>query len=499
MRGKRDREVVIMEQVEIIGAGSEGLAVAKPDQKVIFVPFAAPGDVVDLQVIKRKKNFFEGKILKIHSYSTERVTPECSHFGVCGGCKWQHLAYEHQLKYKQQQVKDNFERIGKFPHPEIRTIKGSSQQYYYRNKLEYTFSNRRWLTTKPVAGFEMQENMNALGFHLPGMFDRILDIDHCYLQQEPSNKIRLAIRDYALANSLSFYDARANEGLLRNLIVRTATDQQLMVILVVYEANDHILKGLLPFIAEQFSEISSLMYVENSKKNDQISDLEVKHFKGESFLMGRMQSPVEGTPDLQFRIGPVSFYQTNALQAELLYRIAFDFAGFKGDELVYDLYTGTGTIALYISRAVRQVVGIEYVAEAVKDAEMNATLNDISNVTFVAGDMAKVLTDALVLEKGHPDVIITDPPRAGMHPSVIEQLLKIRAAKIVYVSCNPATQARDIAMLSEAYEVTDVQPVDMFPQTHHVENVVLLKLKTEETGHDVESGFVVEEFSGLEV
>lgn len=477
-RHRGDRTPVILENVTIVGAGAEGMAVAKPDQKVVFVPFAAPGDVVDLQVIKRKKNFFEGKILKIHHLSSERSTPACSHFGVCGGCKWQHLDYAHQLKYKQQQVKDNFVRIGKFPHPEILPIIGSSQQYYYRNKLEYTFSNRRWLTEKPVEGAELPDNMNGVGFHLPGMFDRILDLDHCYLQQEPSNQIRLAIRDFALKNDISFYDVRAHSGLLRNLIIRTDGSNQLMVILVVSEENSLIMDHLLPFIAEAFPAIDALMYVINPKKNDQISDLKVELFKGNPFITKSMKTPAGSFPDLQFRVGPISFYQTNTLQAEVLYKTAFDLAGFKGHERVFDLYSGTGTIALYIARSVASVLGIEYVEEAVKDAKANAELNGIDNVEFMAGDMAKVLNDALLLEKGTPDVIITDPPRAGMHPAVVEQLLKIKAAKIVYVSCNPATQARDIALLSEHYEVKAVQPVDMFPQTHHVENVTLLLLRT---------------------
>lgn len=477
MRRKTDKAPVLMEQVEILSAGSEGMAVAKPDQKVVFVPFAAPGDIVDLQVIKRKKNFFEGKILHFHHLSEHRTEPVCSHFTICGGCKWQHLDYGQQLIFKQQQVKDNFERIGKFPHPEIKPILGSEKPYYYRNKLEFTFSNRRWLTNKPTEGEQMPANMNGLGFHLPGMFDRILDVDHCYLQDEPSNAIRLSVKAYALEHGLSFYDVKTSEGLLRNLIIRTGAAGQLMVILVVQHEDEAITKGLLPWIAEKFPAISSLMYVVNPKKNDQISDLEATLFKGLPYLVGEMASPVPGTNPLKFQIGPVSFYQTNTPQAEQLYRTAFDFAGFKGHELVYDLYTGTGTIALYVARAVKKVVGIEYVADAVRDAERNAALNGIENVSFIAGDMARVLNNELLETHGKPDVIITDPPRAGMHPAVIEQLLQIKAEKMVYVSCNPATQARDIALLADLYEVVDVQPVDMFPQTHHVENVVGLRLK----------------------
>jgi 23S rRNA (uracil1939-C5)-methyltransferase len=477
MRKKERRQPQFIEKVEIIDAGAEGMAIAKPDQKVVFVPFGAPGDIVDLQVIKRKKNFFEGKILHFHSYSEERTKPECTHFGHCGGCKWQHLDYTHQLRYKQKQVKDNFDRIGKFPYPEMKPIIGSPVQFYYRNKLEFTFSNRRWFVDGKQTEDTDAVSKNALGFHLPGMFDRILDIEKCFLQAEPSNKIRLAIKEFTTVKGYTYYDARNHDGLLRNLLVRNTIDGQVLVILVVSKEDPNVETELLPFIADRFPEITSLMWVVNPKKNDQIFDLEIRLFKGVPYIIEKMKAPGEGQPDLIYRIGPVSFYQTNAIQAEVLYKTAFDFADFKGEELVYDLYTGTGTIANYIARSVKQVVGIEYVEEAIRDAESNAELNGISNARFIAGDMAAVLNEDFVRQYGQPDVIITDPPRAGMHPKVVEQLIKIKSKKLVYVSCNPATQARDIALLSETYDVIAVQPVDMFPQTHHVENVVLLALK----------------------
>lgn len=479
MRKKARKVREILENVEILSAGAEGMAVAKPGDKVVFVPFAAPGDVVDLVVLRKKKSFIEAKISAIHQFSKQRTAPRCQHFTVCGGCKWQHLAYEHQLAFKAQQVRDTFDRIGKFSYPPLLPIMGSEKQYEYRNKLEFTFSNRRWLIEKPAAGSLTDESLNGLGFHLPGMFDRILDIEHCHLQEEPSNAIRRAVKDYATAHGLSFYDVKKNEGLLRNLIIRNVAIDQWMVILVVSEANEAILKGLLPHLSARFPQISSLIYVVNTKKNDQISDLEAVVFSGSPFLIAHMDSPVSGQPSLKFQVGPVSFFQTNSAQAERLYRLVFNFAGFTGNETVYDLYSGTGTIALYVAKAVRKVIGIEYVEESVNDARTNALLNEIENVSFVAGDMPKVLSNDFVAQHGRPDVVITDPPRAGMHPDVVAQLLEIKAEKIVYVSCNPATQARDISLLSTIYSVEKVQPVDMFPQTQHVENVALLRLKSD--------------------
>lgn len=477
MGQKNRRQPQLIENVEIVGAGSEGMAVAKPDQKVVFVPFAAPGDVVDLQVIKKKKNYFEGKILQFHKLSDQRTTPECSHFGLCGGCKWQHLEYKFQLQYKQQQVKDNFDRIGKFDYPSILPILQSELKYFYRNKLEFTFSGRKWLTDGALSGTHQPEDLKGLGFHLPGMFDRILDIEKCFLQTDLSNRIRLAIKEFTIAKGYSYYDARNQDGLLRNLLVRNTSDGQTMVIIVALNNDERLQNDLLPFIAATFPEITSLMYVINGKRNDQISDLPIQLFAGNPYLTETMASPIANNPLLQFRIGPVSFYQTNAIQAEILYKTAFNFANFKGNEFVYDLYTGTGTIANYIARSVKKVLGIEYIEEAIADAVTNSKLNGIQNTEFLAGDMAVVLNDELIRQFGEPDVIITDPPRAGMHPKVIENLIRIRAPKIIYISCNPATQARDIALLAPIYDVKAVQPVDMFPQTHHVENVALLELK----------------------
>jgi len=475
---KNRRKPQFFSEVEIVDAGSEGKAVAKPENQVVFVPFAAPGDIVDLEVFRKKKNYFEGKILHFHQYSDMRTQPECKHFGLCGGCKWQHMDYVHQLNFKQKQVKDNLDRIAKVDYPAISPILAAPQPFYYRNKLEYTFSNRKWFTDGAPSSEKTADEMNGLGFHLPGMFDRILDIDHCHLQPDPSNEIRLFVRKYAIENKLSFYDVRNHEGLLRNLIIRNTSAGAFMVILVINHEDDTVWNGLLPALNKNFPAITSLMLVVNDKKNDVINDLEVKNFSGESFLVEKMASPRDGFTDLEFEIGPVSFYQTNAVQAERLYRAAFDMVHLNGDELVYDLYTGTGTIALYFARFVKEVIGIEYVEQAVEDAGRNARRNQINNVRFYAGDMAAVLNETFTAEQGKPDLIITDPPRAGMHPKVLAQLLALEAKRMLYISCNPATQARDINMLDDKYKLIEVQPVDMFPQTQHVENIVLLELRS---------------------
>lgn len=473
--GRRKSPLPLLENVEIRDAGSEGKAVARVEDRVVFVPFAAPGDIVDVQVYKKKRSYYEGKVVKIHKESDLRVKPECSHFGLCGGCKWQHLSYETQLHYKQKQVKDAIERIAKVPCAAFLPIIKSEKQYYYRNKLEYTFSNRRWLisldATKEEGG---PDELNGLGFHLPGMFDKILDIDHCYLQRDPSNDIRLAVKDYAIKNEMSFYNVRNWEGLLRNIIIRTSRNGNLMVIIIFRELTDKN-NDLLEFIADRFPEITSLMYVINDKKNDTINDLEVKLFKGDPYIIEEMLAPGKSHKYLKFKIGPTSFYQTNPEQAQKLYEVAYNFAGFKGEELVYDLYTGAGTIASFVAPSVKKVIGVEYVEEAVEDAKENMKLNGITNVTFYAGDLAKVMDEEFITANGKPDVIITDPPRAGMHDKVVRQILNAEPEKIVYVSCNPATQARDIAILHEKYDLLKIQPVDMFPQTHHVENVALMK------------------------
>ena len=475
---RRKRPLPLIENLEIFDAGAEGKAVGRWNEKIVFVPFAAPGDVVDVQVFKKKKSFLEGKVVNIRQASPLRIEPKCSHFGLCGGCKWQHLSYAEQLKFKQKQVKDSLDRIAKVNYPEVLHIIGSENTFYYRNKLEYTFTNRRWITgfdpSKEEGG---PKDLNGLGFHLPGMFDKILDIEECFLQKDPSNKIRLAVKDYAIKNNLTFYNVRHWEGLLRNLLIRTSSIGDLMVIVVFREDSGDEIKGLMDFLKTTFPEITSLMYVINDKKNDVISDLEIQLYDGNPFIMEEMPSPISGQEPLKFKIGPISFYQTNSEQAYQLYKTAFEFAGFKGDELVYDLYTGTGTIANFIARFAGKVIGVEYVEEAVKDAFENAKLNGIENVDFYAGDLAKVLDESFIEKHGKPDIIITDPPRAGMHEKVVRQMIVAQPEKIVYVSCNPATQARDLAILDEKYEVSKVQPVDMFPQTHHVENVVLLTLK----------------------
>ena len=474
--GRRKRPLPFIENLEITDAGAEGKAVGRYNDRVVFVPFAAPGDVIDAQVYKKRKSFFEARIVNIQQTSDLRVEPECSHFGLCGGCKWQHLEYKQQLVFKQKQVKDALDRIAKVPYPEILPILGSEKHFYYRNKLEFTFSNRRWITdldpSKEEGG---PENLDGLGFHLPGMFDKILDIDRCYLQRDPSNAIRLEVKRYALENKLSFYNVKTWEGMLRNIIIRTSSSGDVMVVMVFKEENSDMIKGLMSHLHQRFSEITSLMYVINDKKNDTISDLEIQLFAGNSFIMEEMPSPVKGEKRLKFKIGPVSFYQTNAEQAYQLYKTAFEFADFKGDELVYYLYTGTGTIAAFIARSVKKVIGVEYVEDAVKDANENMQLNEIANAEFYAGDLAKILDKEFVEKHGVPDVIIADPPRAGMHEKVVKEILDIEPQKIVYVSCNPATQARDMALLHEKYDVAKIRPVDMFPQTHHVENVVLIE------------------------
>ena len=474
---KKIKQPQFINNVEIIDAGSEGMSIAKPEEKVVFIPFGAPGDIVDIQVFKKKSNCFDGKIVNIVKESDKRVKPVCQHFGLCGGCKWQHLDYQWQLYYKQKQVKDNLDRIAKIEYPEITPILGCEKQYYYRNKVEYSFSNRKWLTDGAPAGTYTEEQCKGFGYHLPGLFDRVIDIEHCYLQAEPSNEIRLFIKDFTMEKGLSYHNVRAHQGTMRNVIVRCNSKGEFMVIIIINEENSIVRNELIPALSEKFPQIISIMLVINPKFNDTISDLPFECLKGEPYLIETMKSPRIGFEDLSFRVGPVSFFQTNVYQAERLYKAAFDLADVSGDELMYDLYTGTGTIALYFSRFVKKVVGIEYVEEAIADARINAQINNIDNATFYAGDMAKVLDDAFIVENGTPDIIVTDPPRAGMADKVIEQLKKIKAKKIIYISCNPATQARDLQLLNDLYEVVAVQPVDMFPHTQHVENIASLKLR----------------------
>lgn len=469
------QKLPLLEKVEIIDAGSEGKAVARVDDKVIFVPFVVPGDLVDIRVIKRKKNYFEGRAVNIREYSPKRTEPRCQHFGVCGGCKWQNMEYSHQLFYKQKQVDDNFRRIGHLEYPPVRPILGCEDIFSYRNKLEYTFSNRRWFTDPP-AGDRNERDNDALGFHIPGMFDRVLDIVTCHLQDNLSDKIRNAVREYVKKNEMSFYDVRTWEGLLRNLILRNTLSGDWMVI-VVFGHRDEKNEGLLEFIQQNFREVVSLYYVINPKRNDDISDLDPELYHGVPYLLEEIPSYSDETKKMSFRIGPKSFFQTNTRQAFQLYRTAADFAALTGKEIVYDLYTGTGTIANYLSPHAASVVGIEYITEAILDARKNTEMNGISNTTFFAGDILEIMTDQFVAGHGRPDVIITDPPRAGMHPGVVDKIVETGPGKIVYVSCNPATQARDLALMTGRYHIRAVQPVDMFPHTQHVENVVLLERK----------------------
>jgi 23S rRNA (uracil1939-C5)-methyltransferase len=468
---RKKKELPLLEKVTITDVAAEGKAVAKVNELVIFVPYVVPGDVVDLQVKRKKNHYAEAVAVKFHEKSPLRTEPFCSHFGVCGGCKWQCLSYEEQLKYKQKQVFDNLTRIGKVELPEIRPILGSEKTRFYRNKLEFTFSNKRWLTEEEVKQDVKYDQMNAVGFHIPGAFDKVLAIDKCWLQDDISNQIRNAVRDYAYAHNFPFFDLRTQEGLLRNIMIRTSSTGELMVVLQCKVTDDEgrrKMEEILQFMADSFPQITSLMYVINNKCNDTIGDLDVEVFKGNDHIFEEMEG-------LRFKVGPKSFYQTNSEQAYNLYKVAREFAGLTGNELVYDLYTGTGTIANFVARQARKVVGIEYVPEAIEDAKVNSALNGIDNTLFYAGDMKDILTNDFIAEHGRPDVIITDPPRAGMHNDVIDVILAAEPKRIVYVSCNPATQARDLQLLDGKYKVTAVQPVDMFPHTHHVENVVQLE------------------------
>lgn len=467
----RRKELPVLEKVRITDIGAEGNAVARVDNQVVFIPMLVPGDVADIKVIRKRKKYLEGSVIRFHEYSPDRIKPACVHFGVCGGCKWQHLPYELQLKYKQKQVADNLTRIGKVSVPEITPIIGSESQFRYRNKLEYTFSDKRWLTREEINTDSDFEKEDALGFHIPGLFDKVLDIKECHLQPEPSNAIRDAVRRYAHRKSLPFFNLRQQSGFLRNLIIRNNAAGEVMVIVIFFLDEKERREGLLDYLAEEFPQIASLYYVVNAKKNDSLADQQPVLYKGKDHLSEEMSG-------LKFRIGPKSFYQTNTHQAKVLYDIALDFADLTGREIVYDLYTGTGTIANFVASKAAKVIGIEYIEEAVRDAVINSEINNITNTIFFAGDMKKILTGEFMDSQGHPDVIITDPPRAGMHEDVIKVIMDAAPGKIVYVSCNPATQSRDILLLSGQYEIAAVQPVDMFPHTHHVENVVLLKKRS---------------------
>ena len=472
---RKKKELPLLEKVTITDVAAEGKALAKVNDLVVFVPYVVPGDVVDLQVKRKKNHYAEAVAVKFHEKSPMRAEPFCQHYGVCGGCKWQCLSYEDQIRYKQKQVFDNLTRIGKVELPEFMPILGSEKTKFYRNKLEFTFSNKRWLTEEEVKQDVKYDQMNAVGFHIPGAFDKVLAIEKCWLQDDISNRIRNAIRDYAYEHDYTFFDLRSQEGLLRNMMVRTSSTGELMVLLqckVVTDDDRTKMMEILQFVADSFPEITSLMYVVNNKCNDTIGDLDVEVFKGNDHIFEEMEG-------LKFKVGPKSFYQTNSEQAYNLYKVAREFAGLTGDELVYDLYTGTGTIANFVSRKAKKVIGIEYVPEAIEDAKVNSAINGIDNTLFYAGDMKDILTQDFINEHGRPDVIITDPPRAGMHNDVIDVIMFAAPKRIVYVSCNPATQARDLQLLDSMYKVMAVQPVDMFPHTHHVENVVLLEKREE--------------------
>jgi len=468
---RRKNRKQVFNNVEVIDAGAKGKTVAKaPDGRIIFLPNAVPGDVVDVQTFKKRKAYFEGKATVFHKLSDKRVEPACEHFGTCGGCKWQDMGYEHQLFFKQKEVVNNLTRLGHIELPEVTPILGAAEQYFYRNKMEFSFSDSRWLTLEEIQSDADLGDKNALGFHIPGMWDKILDLNKCHLQADPSNAIRNAVKEFAITNNLEFFNTRNQTGLLRTLMIRSSSNGDIMVLIQFFKEDENKRKLLLDFLAKEFPQITSLQYVINGKANDTIYDQDVICYSGQDHIFEEMEG-------LRFKINAKSFYQTNSAQAYELYKLTRAFAELKGDELVYDLYTGTGTIAQFVAKQVKKVVGVEAVPDAITAAKENAKLNGIDNVEFYVGDMKNVFNQEFINTHGHPDIIITDPPRDGMHKDVVKQILNISPKKIVYVSCNSATQARDLALMDATYKVTKVQPVDMFPQTHHVENIVLLELR----------------------
>ncbi|MBA6315117.1 23S rRNA (uracil(1939)-C(5))-methyltransferase RlmD [Cellulophaga baltica] len=469
MRRKSNKTKTIFENVTVVDAGAKGKTIGKaPDGRVIFLNNTVPGDVVDVQTTKKRKAYFEGTATKFHTLSDKRVTPVCQHFGTCGGCKWQDMGYDHQLFYKQKEVENNLIRIGHLDLPEITPILGSKKQYFYRNKMEFSFSDSRWLSLEEINSDAEIKDRNALGFHIPGMWDKILDIEKCHLQEDPSNAIRLETKDFALKNDMSFFNPRNQHGLLRTMMIRTTSTGEIMVLVQFFENDKTKRELLLNHLQLKFPEITALLYVVNAKQNDTIYDQEIICFAGRDHIFEEMEG-------LKFKINAKSFYQTNSDQAFELYKITRDFAGLTGNELVYDLYTGTGTIAQFVAKKAKKVVGIEAVPEAIEDAKANAVYNEIENTSFFAGDMKNIFNEEFIRENGTPDIIITDPPRDGMHKDVVAQILAISPQKVVYVSCNSATQARDLELMKGDYKITKTQAVDMFPQTHHVENVVLLE------------------------
>ena len=464
---RKRKELPVLEHIEITDVAAEGNALARVDGMVVFVPFAAPGDVADIRLVKKRKSYADGRIERMITPGEIRVAPRCDHFTICGGCRWQHLPYSFQLQCKQRQVEDAIQRIAKVEAPAVSPILGSARIWEYRNKMEYTFSNKKWLTREQLESGEEFADRDGAGFHIPGAFDKVLDIDRCHLQDNLGNRLRNYIRDFGRRYEYTFYDLRQQQGLLRNLMVRIASTGEVMALMQFGEDDRDKINNLLDAVEKEFPEITSLLYVVNTKVNDTIGDQTVITYAGRDYIEEEMEG-------LRFRIGPKSFYQTNSLQAYELYKVARDFAALSGDELVYDLYTGTGTIANFVAGRARKVIGIEYVEEAIADARVNSSVNDIDNTEFFAGDMKDVLTDAFIAEHGRPEVMIVDPPRAGMHEDVVGVILNAEPERIVYVSCNPATQARDLAMLDSKYRIEAIQPVDMFPHTAHVENVVKL-------------------------
>ena len=467
----RKKKNYIFENIEVIDAGARGKSVAKaPDGRVIFLTNAIPGDIVDIQTGKKRKAYFEGSATKFHKYSKKRTDPKCAHFENCGGCKWQHMKYEDQLFYKEKETIQNLQRIGHLELENITPILGCKEAYFYRNKMEFSFSSNRWLTYEEINSKEEVDNRNALGFHISGMWDKILDVEKCYLQEDPSNEIRNSIKEFSIANHIEFYNPREQDGLLRTMMLRILSTNEIMLVIQFFKEDKTKRELLLHFIKTRFPQITSLQYIINGKGNDSIYDQDIILFDGRDHIFEEMEG-------LRFKINAKSFYQTNSKQAYELYKVTRDMANLTGKELVYDLYTGTGTIAQFVAKKAKKVIGVESVPEAIEDAKGNAKYNKIDNAEFFVGDMKDVFTADFIKQNGHPDVIITDPPRDGMHKKVVEQILKIAPKRIVYVSCNSATQARDIALMKHIYRVVNTQAVDMFPQTHHVENVVLLELR----------------------
>ncbi len=467
---KRKKKNIVLEKLLVEDYAAEGKSLARVDGKVIFIENVVPGDVVDVRLLKNKKDWAEGVPVHTHSLSADRVQPFCSHFGVCGGCQWQMLPYEKQLQYKHRQVEETLKRIGKVQLPVFQPILGAAETRFYRNKIEYTFGNKRFLLKEELGDESISGEQNVAGFHARGLFDKVVDIETCYLQAEPTNAIRLAVKEFAIANGWSFYDIRNHHGFLRTMQVRLCTTGELMVNIVVGENDEEKIKLLMRYVTEEFPQISTLLYTVNTKWNDSLYDLEPVVYSGKGYVIEKLEH-------FQFKIGPTSFFQTNTKQAEQLYSVTRDFAALTGKETVYDLYCGTGSIGIFVSPKAKKIIGVEMIAAAVEDAKENAALNNLTTATFFTGDVIEICNDDFFAAQGKPDVIITDPPRAGMHEKLVKKILDMAAPTVVYVSCNPATQARDLNLLDEKYTVTKVQPVDMFPHTHHIENVVQLKLK----------------------